>query len=81
MTGEPIREVNFHLPPDTVSILRQVPGFETFDPFKECLHCDKPGTGLIDAPRAFRMQLQQALETIGLKSTSVDHELLVLSST
>lgn len=55
MTGEPIREANFYLPADSVSILRQVPGFEDFDPLQECLHFDKPGTGLIDASRAFRM--------------------------
>ena len=40
------------------------------------LHCDKPGTGLIDAPRAFSMKLAQVTEKIcGLIPTSVDNEL------
>ena len=46
ITGEPLREVNFYLPPGSVSLLRRVPGFENFDPSTEVCHCDKPGTGL-----------------------------------
>ena len=57
LTGEPIREVNFYLPAHCNDILRQVPGFEDFDEGSEILHCDKPGTGLVDAPRAFSMKL------------------------
>ena len=53
MTGEPLREVNFTLP----SQLRQIPGFESFDPVTEVLHCDKPGTGSVDAPRCFSIKL------------------------
>ena len=56
-TGEPIREVNFYLPSHCNDILRQVPGFEDFNENSEVLHCDKPGTGLVDAPRAFSMKL------------------------
>ena len=51
LTGEPAREVNFYLPASNVPLLRKIPGFESFDPQKEVLHCDKPGTGLVDAPR------------------------------
>ena len=57
LTGEPLREVNFYLPHTCVPILKQVPGFEDFDGSSEVLHCDKPGTGLVDAPRAFSMKL------------------------
>ena len=49
----PIREVNFYLPHTSNAILKQVPGFETFNPMTEVLHCDKPGTGSVDAPRCF----------------------------
>jgi len=78
LTGEPLREVNFTLPPNNVPMLRQVPGFESFDPAKEVLHCDKPGTGSVDAPRAFSLKLQGVLERIGLKPCSVDPELWFL---
>ena len=40
VTGEPVREVNFYLPPGSVPILRRVPGFENFDTSTEILHCD-----------------------------------------
>ncbi len=58
LTGEPLREVNFYLPASNIPLLRKLPGFENFDPMKEVLHCDKPGTGLVDAPRAFSIKLQ-----------------------
>ena len=57
LTGETQREVNFYLPKNQISIRRKVPGFEDFDPNTEVLHCDKPGTGLVDAPRAFSLKL------------------------
>ena len=34
LTGEPVREVNFWLPPSNTPLLRKVPGLETFDPTK-----------------------------------------------
>ena len=36
--GETLREVNFILPGYCVAILKQLPGYETFDPTKEVLH-------------------------------------------
>ena len=59
LTGESIREVNFHLPGNCVPILKQVPGSEDFNEHTEVLHCGKPGTGLVDAPRAFSFKLSQ----------------------
>ena len=58
MTGDPLREVNFYLPSDNFPLLQMIPGFEDFDPQHEVLHCDKPGTGLGDAPRAFSIKLR-----------------------
>ena len=63
MTGEPMREVNFYLPASNIPLLRQLPGFGDFDPQNEVLHCDKPGTGLVDAPRAFSMKLRGVTES------------------
>merc|ERR1711873_46767 len=76
MTGEPMREVNFYLPANNIPLLRQLPGFEDFNPQTEVLHCDKPGTGLVDAPRAFSLQLRGVTETkCHMKSSQIDAEL------
>ena len=77
-TGEPQREVNFELDSDSVSVLRTLPGFEDFDPRYEVLHCDKPGTGCKDAPRAWSIQLTKATnDDYGFKPTTFDNELVV----
>ncbi|MFM7985663.1 MAG: hypothetical protein ACKPKO_40760, partial [Candidatus Fonsibacter sp.] len=54
-TGEPLREVNFVLPANCIALLRQIPGYETFNPALAVLHCEKPGTGCNDAPRCFSL--------------------------
>ena len=47
-----------------------------FDPQKEVLHCDKPGTGLADAPRAFQVKLVGILINKGkMRQSNVDNEL------
>ena len=79
LTGEPIREVNFYLPPSSVILLRQVPGFENFNPISEVLHCDKPGTGSVDAPRCFSMKLAICTsKQCGMSSSLIDPELCML---
>ena len=75
LTGEPLREVNFYLPAYNIAHLRTLPGFEDFDPQAEVLHCDKPGTGSVGAPRAFSMKLAGVLKHIGMTSSAVDPEL------
>ena len=76
LTGEKKREVNFYLPTWSIPLLRQVPGFENFDPKTEALRCDKPGTGLVDAPRAFSMKLSQITrDKCKLIPSQVDPEL------
>ena len=78
LTGEPIREVNFYLPAHCNDILRQVPGFEDFDEGTEILHCDKPGTGLVDAPRAFSLKLSQVTKgQCRMVPSTVDAELVM----
>ena len=78
LTGEPLREVNFMLPHGSVPILQKVEGFSGFDPRTEVCHCDKPGTGLVDAPRAFSMKLAEVThQKCGMQPTTVDAELVV----
>ena len=73
LTGEPMREVNFYLPANNIPLLRQIKGFEDFDPLHEVLHCDKPGTGLVDAPRAFSLQLRGVTESkCNMQSSKID---------
>ena len=76
LTGEPKREVNFYLPANNIPLLKKIPGFEDFDPQTEVLHCDKPGTGLVDAPRAFSMKLQRVTSNeCNMVSSQIDPEL------
>ena len=58
LTGEPLREVNFYLPAYNIPMLKAVEGFEDFNPQVEVLHCDKPGSGSFDAPRASSHKLK-----------------------
>ncbi len=60
LTGEKQRQVNVYLPASNIPLLRRVPEFENFDPTQEVLHCEGPGTGLVDAPFAFKMKLGMA---------------------
>ena len=71
-TGESPIYVNFYLPASNIPLLRKLPGFEGFDLATEVLHCDKPGTYLNDAPRAFCLKLSGIISNIGLYPSSVD---------
>ena len=77
LTGEPLREVNFMPPTGSIPILQKIEGFSGFDPRTEVCHCDKPGTGLVDAPRAFSMKLAEVTRKCGMNPTTVDAELVV----
>ena len=75
-TGEPLREVNFVLPQYCITLLRQILGYEDFNPATEVLHCEKPGTGCNDAPRCFSLKLAQVTRNLcGLRPSTVDGEL------
>ena len=70
--------MNFYLPASSISLLKRVPGFENFDPQTEVLHCDKPGTGLTDAPRAFSIKLKTVTdEKCHMQASLVDPEMCV----
>ena len=78
-TGEPLREVNFFLPAYAVEFLKLLPGWETFDPRTEVIHCIKPGTGCNDAPRCFSLKLAKVTKDIcGMLPCTVDGELCFL---
>ena len=78
-TGEPLREVNFTLPGYANALLKQIPGWEDFDPATEVIHCDKPGTGCNDAPRCFSLKLSTVTRDIcGMLPCTADNELCML---
>ena len=78
-TQEPERNVNFELSQDAIEILRLVPGFEDFDPAREVLHCTKPGTGCVDAPRCFVLKLTKATNEVWQATPStIDDQLICL---
>ena len=64
-TGQPIRSIQFDLPPGAASILRMIPGYENFDPATETLEMLKPGFGTVGAPRAWAMELLECLHHAG----------------
>ena len=73
VTGRPERQVSFELTGQPIFCLRQLPGFEGFNPAREVLRCTKPGTGCRDAPRS--LKLRRSTNAYGLKSTLMDSEL------
>ena len=60
LTGEPLRFVQIELTEEDAKILRQIPGYENFDPRKEVLLMIKAVYGLKDAPRAWRLEWSAA---------------------
>ena len=81
LTGEPMREVNFQLPMGSIPILQKVAGFAGYDPRTEVCHCDKPGTGLVDAPRAFSLKLAEVTQQkCGMKSIDIKNKKLQIIS-
>ena len=79
LTGDAPREVCFTLPRGMAELIRQIPGYETYDEKIHCLECDKPGTGSKDAPRAFSIKLATVTRNprVGLVPTTFDSELEV----
>ena len=75
LTGERLRAVNFYFPVDKVAILKRIPGYESFDPQTEVLHCDKPGAGSVGAPRAFNVKLKRASgKNVGVQRSLLDDQ-------
>jgi len=77
LTGNQLREVEFELAKEDVSLIRKLPGYETYDPETEVLKMLKPIYGLKDAPRAWRKRLHQVLVEWGLNQLHAEAELYV----
>jgi len=77
LTGKPLRAVQFHVPKDSVHLLRKLPGLHDFDPVTEILEFLKSIWGLKDAPRAFGMRRDQTLRRFGATPTVKDPHLWV----
>ena len=75
LTGDPIRSVQVLLRPDDVEVIRAIPGYEDFDPARECLDMVKAVYGLKDAPRAWRFELHLVLVAFGLVPTLADPQI------
>jgi hypothetical protein len=72
ITGEPIRQISFSPPTNSEPLIRELKGFETFNSTTECLNLLKPAYGLRDAPRAWKVRLDKALQVIGAKPLPTD---------
>ena len=74
-TGLEVRSVQFDMPQGSVPLLRQIPGFETFDPTTDCLNMLKPVFGTNDAPWAWARELKKTLMKAGYQPTQADPSL------
>ena len=77
-TGRPLRDVSFELTGEGLRCLQALPEFKGFNPFKEVLHCLKPGTGCRDAPKCFSLKLRQVTHAFGMVCSIVDPEMELL---
>ncbi len=78
MTGEPIRRVFFDFPQDCMALVRTLAGLATFNSVLETFELLKPGYGLRDAPRLWRLRLGQILEAFQLHCLSVVKQIYIL---
>ena len=70
--GEVQRQVQFEVPPRSVAVLKQLSGYEDYDPMTEVLNMLRCGFGLKDAPRLWQVVLVKALLQCGLKPLQSD---------
>jgi hypothetical protein len=78
LTGEPLRQVSFSPPTGSEALFRELPGLESFDANLEVLNLLKPVYGLRDAPKAWKVRLNQALEGLGIYAIPTDAGTYVL---
>merc|ERR1712218_30125 len=64
-TGEPLRSVQFEVPPRDAWLVQQLPGMSDFDHQSEVLDLIKALWGLKDAPRASSLRLQRTFQMMG----------------
>ncbi len=67
-----VRDVQFTIPPGSLGILQQLPGFEDSNPLIEVLQMLRCGFGLRGAPRFWMKVLCRVLAEIGLRPLQAD---------
>ena len=77
LTGEKLRAVQVEQSREDGELLSQLPGMEGFDAQKEVLHLEKAMWGLVDAPRAFQLELIKALKEEELVATQFDAQCFI----
>ena len=71
------RDVQFTVPPGSVTLLKKLPGYSDFNPLTEVLRMLRCGFGLKDAPRLWNKVLRKVLQDLGLTPTQSDPQLYV----
>ena len=79
VTGEPLRSVQFEVPPRDAWLVQQLPGMADFDHQSEVLDLIKALWGLKDTPRAFSLRLQRTLKHLGYVQGIMDPQIWRLS--
>ncbi|CAK0801133.1 unnamed protein product, partial [Prorocentrum cordatum] len=77
MDGEVKRKVQFTMPPGSIPVLRQLEGYEDYNPVTEVLLLLRCGFGLKDAPRLRQVMSKQVLEKTGGKALISDPQIYV----
>eukprot|EP00971_Amphidinium_carterae_P307614 6113082-Amphidinium_carterae.1 len=77
-SGGAKRTVFMDLPAGGHTLLRLIPGFESFDPATETLLMLKGGFGLKDAPRLWTMKVDKVFRSEGLSPLLGDEKLYAL---
>ena len=76
--GEVQRQVQFKVPPGIVAVLKQLSGYEDYDPMTEVLNMLRCAFGVKDAPRLWQVVLFKALLQCGLKPLQSDEKLYIM---
>ena len=72
LTGQPERDVAFMPPANSEVYFRELPGLSNLNFQTEVLRLLKPAYGLKDAPKAWRLRLDQALRELDLHPVHTD---------
>ena len=74
LTGEELREVAFDPPTGFDWAFSELPGMSGYSPWQHALDMLRPGFGLKDAPRVWRIKLDRALNNTGAVALKTDRQ-------
>ena len=74
LTGEELREVAFDPPTGFDCAFSEPPGISGCSPWQHAVEMLKPGFGLKDAPRVWRIKLDRALKDTGAVALKTDRQ-------